>query len=767
VESAVGVAIAMLGVAVVACAAGRGVGLAGGQPAGDEPDPKPRVVLPDESGYSASSQDGLGSVTVSPETVPVQTPVTLTFVYTADAKGVQVGGGVICHVSDFWGWSPPQDFRPDAPGYVTVRCSDADVRLEVVVDSRSHVVVARVRDKPLQGGQTITFVYGDTADGRHPNARGLSDRYAERRERFFFKVDGDGDGWFAPLERQPRFRVEARTAAKLVVYGPSWAQVDRPVELSIAALDAVNNLVESYAGSVRLLSQGTSASCPDEVALGPADRGAVQVHVTPTAPGVLHVAVADRDGKLTSALSNPIVVSERVEAKYTLYWADLQGHCNVCDGTGSPEDYYRYARDVARLDAVALTDHDHWGYRPLDEDPATWRHLCTLSAARYEPGRFVAFPAYEWTNWTFGHRHVLFLRESEAEVFAWSRKESDHIEELWKLLAGRDCLTIPHHPGGAPIPVFWKYHDPAFQPVVEMVSVHGVCEYVGHPRCIASPVASGMVQSALARGYRLGILGSGDTHDGHPGLGSPGARAGLAGIYAAALTREGIFEALRARRVYATTGCRAILRFHMGEISMGGVARLPRPDAPRRFSVTVLGDAPLSTVTIIKNNHEVANQAWDGLIESWEWSDPSPAKNGDYYYTRIMQSDGEWIWSSPIYIEIATPRPPTRDDDHSNRSLRQNAPRVNDSARRHAPRKCGFPLSAAKASNSGSTLGRGFAGLKHGDTVQQAVTLYWYAPCLAIVDCPSGLRAEGMARPANRLLQPDVVSLFGECQHHV
>lgn len=621
-------------------------------PAGDEPDPEPRVVLPDESGYAPSPQDGRGTVTVSPEVVAVRAPVTMTFVYTAAEQGIAPGGGVLCYVSAFWGWTPPQDRRPDAPGYVTVRCSDPDVRLEIRTDPSQQTVAALVQEKPLRGGQTLTFVYGDTSDGRHAGARGLSDRYAERNERFFFRVDGDGDGWFAPLEVQPRFRVEARHAARLVAFGPSRVGVGCPFELTVAALDATDNLVESYTGSIRLVAEGAAASFAEEIQLAAGDRGATRVVVTPTGPGVLRVLAGDPADLLRPAVSNPILVVKDEQAEYTLYWADLQGHCNVCDGTGSPEDYYRYARDVARLDAVALTDHDHWSYRPLDEDPAMWRRLCELSKSLNEPGRFVTFPAYEWTNWTFGHQHVIFLRESQAAVFGWSQKESDHPQKLWKLLSGRDCLTIPHHTGGGPMPTCWKYYNPEFQPVVEMVSVHGVSEYVGHPRCVAGPVEFGMVQSALARGYRLGLIGSGDTHDGHPGIGSPSGRPGLAGIYATSLTRAAIFEALRARRVYATSGCRAILRFHLGRSPMGSVVRLAQPDAARKFSLTVLGDAPIASVAIVKNNREVGTCAGEGLLTTWQWSDPAPARHGDYYYARIAQSDGEWIWSSPIFIEL-------------------------------------------------------------------------------------------------------------------
>lgn len=619
------------------------------RPDADEPDPKPRVVLPDESAYSASPRDGRGRVSVTPAAVPVHSPVTLTFVYTADAPGIAVGGGIACHVSEFWGWTPPQNESPQGPGYVTVRCSDPDVGLDVHVDPRNHAIVALVRNKPLGNAQTVTFVYGDTSGGKHASAQGLSDRYAERKERFFFKVDGDGDGWFVAMEDQPRFDVVARTPARVVVFGPSWALVGQPFEVTLAVLDATNNLVESFTGEATLTTLDTVA-CPRTARFGPADRGAVRVSATASAAGLVRVTASVPE--LAAAVSNPIVVSAEAAPRYALYWGDLHSHSNVSDGTGSPEELYRYARDVARLDVFALTDHDHWGYRPLDEDPATWDRLCGLSRSWLEPGRFVTFPGYEWTNWTFGHRHVLFRYEQDARVFSWQKDESDHPRELWALLGSRDCLTISHHCGGSPIPTCWKYRDPRYEPVVEMASVHGVSEYVGHPRSIGGPEASGMVQSALARGYRLGIIGSGDTHDGHPGLGSPEARAGLAGIYATELTRDAVFEALRARRVYATTGCRAILRFHLGDVPMGGVARFTSPDADRTLHVVILGDAPVASVAIIKNNQQVAVHPGDGWITSWEWTDPQPARSGDYYYARIMQTDGEWVWSSPIFVDI-------------------------------------------------------------------------------------------------------------------
>ena len=39
-----------------------------------------------------------------------------------------------------------------------------------------------------------------------------------------------------------------------------------------------------------------------------------------------------------------------------ILWGDLHGHSNFSDGTGLPEDYFVYARDVAALGARQRPD---------------------------------------------------------------------------------------------------------------------------------------------------------------------------------------------------------------------------------------------------------------------------------------------------------------------------------------------------------------------------------------------------------------------------
>jgi hypothetical protein len=90
---------------------------------------------------------------------------------------------------------------------------------------------------------------------------------------------------------------------------------------------------------------------------------------------------------------------------------------------------------------------------------------------------------------------------------------------------------------------------------------------------------------------------------------------------------------------------------------MGGTLRVDEASDPRRFEIAVVGDAPIAGVTVVKNNIDVAALKGDGLVFTQTWTDTAPAKTGDYYYVRVAQSDGGWIWSSPVWVEVGAAAP--------------------------------------------------------------------------------------------------------------
>jgi len=614
----------------------------------------PHEEAPQPSG-EPSSADGQGTATVTGAAPAVAgAPGTWTITYTAAGEGIVPGGGVVLQVSPFWHWSSPQDRFPDQPGYTTVTCSDPGVQLELAT-GQFPFMVARVRGKRLEADQTVTFVYGDTGGGRNPGGAAMADRYAEHGETFFVKVDGDGDEYFAPIAEHPAVDVSAGPPVGFFVTAESWVAPGGTFRVTASALDRVWNRAAQYRGTValelpeglELVSGGTGPFTADEA-------GARAFTVRAVKEGLYHVTARDPDGRLGEGVSNTIFVGEMLN-EYNLYWGDLHGHSRLSDGSGSPEDYYAYGRDVAGLQVLVLTDHDGHGILPLDITPSLFEQIRQATEAFNEPGRFVTFPGYEWTNWTYGHKHVLYRHPEDAEVFSFRDPESDEPEELWNHLRGKAAMTLSHHVGGGPIATDWDHHDPELERLVEIASVHGISEYYGGPRSVYRPVKGAFAQDALARGYRLGMVGSGDSHNSHPGTRDiQAATHGLAGIYATGLTREEIWEALHNRRVFATAGQRIVVNFLVNGEMMGGEIVVSDPNDPRLLMGMTVGTADVERVEVVKNNQVMYAEPGDGgMLKRFAAVDETPAAQGDYYYLRVTLVDGEQAWSSPVWVALA------------------------------------------------------------------------------------------------------------------
>ena len=342
-----------------------------------------------------------------------------------------------------------------------------------------------------------------------------------------------------------------------------------------------------------------------------------------------------------------------------MLWGDLQNHSGVSDGTATPEEQFLYARDVAALDVMSLTDHDHWGLLFLDQHPETWDHIRELTRRFHQPGRFVTILGYEWTHWVHGHRHVLYFSD-DGELYSSVDPDYDTPKELWQALRGQRAMTIAHHSAGGPIATDWSIApDPELEPVTEIVSVHGSSEALDSPRVIHKPVAGNFVRDALARGYRLGFLGSSDGHDGHPGLGhlaSP-AGGGLAAILAEELTREAVYEALRARRVYATNGPRILLRVSFAGYPMG--SDVPAADraagnlpglGPDTLVARVIAPGALERIDIVRSGGVIEAFDCRGERECAFGAELPDLAVGEYLYVRAVQVDGGAAWSSPFFI---------------------------------------------------------------------------------------------------------------------
>jgi hypothetical protein len=189
----------------------------------------------------------------------------------------------------------------------------------------------------------------------------------------------------------------------------------------------------------------------------------------------------------------------------------------------------------------------------------------------------------------------------------------------------------------------------------------------------AGEAPEGVVQRALALGWRVGFLGGADDRHGHPGDATKTGpepfryRDGLVGVWATELTRASIWDALWNRRTVASTGPRIVLRWQMGEHLMGEDVEARAGEgimAQRLINIEAHGQSRIVTVEIVRNNEVVHSERPGTHDAAVSWADEEPFDafalrplSGRapfaFYYVRVLQDDGEMAWASPIWLTLA------------------------------------------------------------------------------------------------------------------
>lgn len=297
------------------------------------------------------------------------------------------------------------------------------------------------------------------------------------------------------------------------------------------------------------------------------------------------------------------------------YYGDLHSHCGISYGAGTAEEAFRNAR--LRLDFCSITGHAHWPDMPAPNErtqpiidfhlkgfqrlKAGWDGFVALTDRFNEDGRFITFPGFEVHSMAEGDHTIVYRDRSGGLIDAGSLSDLKSRLRRLRQEQGIQAIVFPHHLGyrrGAR-GVNWEAFTEEFSPVAEIVSMHGCSETDESSRPFLANMGPSEGRSTLrfglAQGHRFGVIGSTDHHSAHPG--SYG--HGLAGVWARALTRPGLWEALGARRTFALTGDRIELGFALNGQPMG--AAIP-PARKRSAEIRVLGGAAIDSVDLIKNN---------------------------------------------------------------------------------------------------------------------------------------------------------------------
>ncbi len=269
-----------------------------------------------------------------------------------------------------------------------------------------------------------------------------------------------------------------------------------------------------------------------------------------------------------------------------IYFGDLHNHCNISYGFGSLYNALEEARN--HLDFCTVTGHALWpdiyernentafivdfhekGFAKLENH---WDEVRKAIANANEDDGFITFQSYEMHSSQFGDHHIL-SPDDNLELVE-STTPTDIIEKL-----EQRAIAIPHHIAYSPgyRGISWKDFNSSISPVIEVYSKHGCgmsddsCGQYLHtmgPRDGRNTVYEGLKQ-----GKQFGFVASTDHHAGYPGSYGDGITA----VLSEELTREGIWDAILKRRVYALTGDRIRCDFTVDGQPMG--SEIPRNDA--------------------------------------------------------------------------------------------------------------------------------------------------------------------------------------------
>ena len=601
----------------------------------------------------------IGSLTLSPPG-PFKAGefVTITKTYTVGKMPMAEGGGIVLRKS-FRGRGNLQTNDPRQANYVTIRGSNPDARFTVTDPwgqwlsflIRTSNLPFRLSGAALTEGDTITITFGDTSAG----GPGLKLQDSSNDQVILHTLlDLEGEGVLL-TPKWPSFEVLGREEVRYVnAVAPSVVEPNERFTLAVRAEDRSKNLSSGLTPGLEVLLNGEPFR---EIAQG--SPALVEIDdVRLGKPGVYRFTVRTKDGSL-QATSNPV----RVEANpaHRVFWGETHGHTAFAEGQGSPDGYYKFGRDVARLDFLSLSEHDIW------MDDREWKTLQEMVEKYRIPGRFTTILGFEWTSrLAYGGHHNVFFRDVPGRTRVPNQK-APLLEELYTGLRGQndtdDVLIIPHaHQAGD-----WTKNDGDMERLVEIQSGHGTFDWFGN--------------KYLQNGFEVGFVGASDNHNGHPGYSGIGNRqlGGLAAVIAAENTGDAIFNALRSRATYATTGERIIL-----EATLNGVRMGLRQDntAERKIDCRVNGTAPIDSIDVIKNGtlvyskryleSEVSEATWVQIVfeSSTEvFGRRQVPRGGRPWRGAIVVEGAELVsYDDPWFTQPATYRS-RRDDQDRNRIL--------------------------------------------------------------------------------------------------
>ena len=390
-------------------------------------------------------------------------------------------------------------------------------------------------------------------------------------------------------------------------------------------------------------------------------------------------AAAMADGKVTVAVTVKRADKKETsktwsftigEATFQRYFGQLHSHTQYSDGAGSLESALAYVKDLpesANVDFVAFTDHSNYFDKSGAANPEgalydmslasaasqnLWNEYKSAVAAfnKENAGSMVAIAGFEMT-WSGGPGHINTFNTpgivSRNNTTLNNKTKDAGLQAYYKLLSqteGVDSISQFNHPGTT----FGNFIDFGYWDAVVDTRMYMVEVGNGEGQIGAGGYYPSYEQyiMALDKGWHVAPTNNQDNHKGRWGDANDARDVILTDDF----TEDGIYKALRARRMYATEDKNLDLDYTVNGSMMGSII-----DVPEKLNFEISFNDPdrtdsIAKVELVVNSGKVA-YTWDSAADLAKGSvSVELAPEYTYYFVRVTEGDGDLAVTAPVWV---------------------------------------------------------------------------------------------------------------------
>jgi len=572
-------------------------------------------------------------------------------------------------------WYCLQPFDPKLDGYLVLKTTPQSRMIPLLFNGKElGIKYIIVDDNGIEAGTQFNIEIHNT----------LVQSLVEKAKKIEMLIESPNQK-LKNVQNPPSIEVVHSKFHHLTIICPSIISVNEKFEILIRAEDKYKNLVKNFNAEIKfsLSDQSKRQSIIPIHKFLQDNEGVLKFSDISISKEGKYKIIGMHKGR--EYLSNPIICEEK-SSEQKLYWGFIHAHTIMSDGMLELDDFFHNLLN-AGLDFGTSTEHDH-EWETLDED---FTEIKQKVKQIHKDGKFISFFGYEWGYWYTGYGDIcIYHYDDTVPILRSDKNKFNSTAKLIKNLkpfAGK-VIMIGHHTALRSGFRNWDAFDNSVERLVEIYSTWGNQEYSskdGNPlpprykffgygpnarkRGAILEKKGSFVQDALKKGYKLGFTAGGDDHFGVYPSGSIDPdnglyQLGITAVWAKALTKQDIWNALFNRKCYGSTGPRIIINFFLAQYSMGDIINVEKDveiKEKRLIKFSLVSPVNIEKIELIRNNDPIISYTPESeifnaeLVDNEIFNDIALDHSQDtekfvFYYLRIHLQGNNMAWSSPIWI---------------------------------------------------------------------------------------------------------------------